>query len=119
FDALISAMYYFFTVHATVTTSYQVAKSTILMVRFFSEKLPDAAGYIHERVRLLIQDVISSPSLRSATMTEFVPVEMLNVILASSVLPPEYRVNVFEVSERVLSDDKVDYFTVVSLLFYF
>jgi hypothetical protein len=38
FDALLSSLYYFFVVHATVTSSYQVAKSTILSVRFFREQ---------------------------------------------------------------------------------
>jgi hypothetical protein len=119
FDALISSLYYFFTVHATVTSSYQVAKSTILSVRFFNQNLPDAAEYIHERVRSLIQDVISNPSLLSVAMSECVPIEMLNVILASTELPLEYRTDVFSISARVLSDENIDYFSIVSLLFYF
>jgi hypothetical protein len=119
FDALISALYYFFTVHATVTSSYQVAKSTVLTVRFCNENLPDASDYVHERVRLLIQGVISNPSLLSIAMSECVPIEMLNVILASAVLPEAYRIDFLTISNRVLQDDNLDYFSIVSLLFYF
>jgi hypothetical protein len=119
FDALLSSLYYFFVVHATVTSSYQVAKSTILAVRFFKDSLPDAADYINERVRLLVQDVIDNPSLLSVAMTECVPIEMLNIVLASTELPLEYRTNVFGISRRVLSDENIDYFSIVSLLFYF
>jgi hypothetical protein len=119
FDALMSALYYFFTVHATVTSSYQVAKSTVLTVRFFNENLPDGSDYIHERVRLLVQGVISNPSLLSIAMSECVPIEMLNVILASAVLPEAYRIDFFTISNRVLQDENPDYFSIVSLLFYF
>jgi hypothetical protein len=119
FDALLSSLYYFFVVHATVTSSYQVAKSTILAVRFFKDNLPDAAEYINERVRLLVQDAVKNPSLLSVAMTECVPIEMLNIILGSTELPQAYRTNVFDITERVLHDENVDYFSVVSLLFYF
>jgi hypothetical protein len=119
FDALLSALYYFFTVHATVTSSYQVAKATILSVRFFKQNLPAAADYIYERVRTLIEEVVTNPSLLSIAMTECVPIEMLNVLLASTELPPEYRTNVYNIRKRVIDDDNADYFSIVSLLFYF
>jgi hypothetical protein len=119
FDTLLSALFYFFTMHATVTTSYQVAKATILSVRFFKDSLPETAEHIYERVRILIQDVVTNPSLASIAMTECVPIEMLNVILASTELPPSYRTNVHDIRRRVIDDENVDYFSIISLLFYF
>nr|WP_074822592.1 MULTISPECIES: antiviral reverse transcriptase Drt3b [Bradyrhizobium] len=119
FDTLLSALFYFFTVHATVTTSYQVAKATILSVRFFKDNLPETAEHIYERVRILIQEVVTNPSLSSIAMTECVPIEMLNIILASTELPPSYRTNVHDIRRRVIDDDNVDYFSIISLLFYF
>jgi hypothetical protein len=119
FDTLLSALFYFFTVHATVTTSYQVAKATILSVRFFKDNLSDAAEHIYERVRILIQEVVTNPSLSSVAMTDCVPIEMLNIILASTELPQGYRTNVYDIRRRVVDDEDVDYFSIVSLLFYF
>lgn len=119
FDTLLSSLYYFFVVHATVVSSYQVAKSTILAVRFFKENLPESAEYINERVRLLVQDVVSNPSLMEVAMTECVPIELLNIILASTELPDDYRTNVFDITDRILSNQAVDYFSIVSLLFYY
>jgi hypothetical protein len=52
-------------------------------------------------------------------MTDCVPIEMLNVLLASTELPPEYRTNVYNIRKRVIDDDNADYFSIVSLLFYF
>jgi len=119
FDALLCSLYYFFTVHATVPASYQIAKATILSIRFFKQHLPETSDYVHEIVRTLIQDVVRNPSLLSIAMSECVPIEMLNVILASTELPPEYRTNVNEIRNRVIEDEQIDYFSIVSLLFYF
>jgi hypothetical protein len=119
FDALLTALYYCFTMHATVTTSYQVAKATILSVRFFNDCLADSAEYICERVRVLIQEIVTNPSLLSIAMSECVPIEMLNIILASTELPLEYSIDVNSIRERVINDESADYFPIVSLLFYF
>lgn len=118
FDALLSSLFYFFVVHSTVTGSYQVAKSTILAVRFFKDNIPEASEYVNERIRVLIQEAISNPSLSSIAMTDCVPIEMLNIVLASSVLPSDYRPHVYDIVKRVVLDGPVDYFSVVSLLFY-
>lgn len=119
FDVLLSALYYFFTMHATVTTSYQVAKATILSVRFFKMQLADAAESIYERVRVLIQEMVHNPSLSSIAMSDYVPIEMLNIIIASTELSLEYRVDIDKVHRRVVTDVNIDYFSTVSLLFYF
>jgi hypothetical protein len=119
FDTLLSALFYFFTVHATVTSSYQVAKATILSLRFFKEHLPATVEHIYERARILIQEVITNPSLASIAMSECVPIEMLNIILASAELPATYRTNVHDIRRRVIDDENVDYFSIISLLFYF
>jgi hypothetical protein len=119
FHALLLALFYFFTVHVTVPTSYQVARSSILSVRFFRKKLPEYADEICEIIRSLVQDVTSNPALQNVTMSDYVPIEVLNIILASSELPREYQTNVRTIRERALKSDRIDYFTIVSLLFYF
>jgi hypothetical protein len=119
FDCLLSSLYYFFTIHATVPSSYQVAKTTILTIRFFRQQLPEFSDSIHEIVRALIQDVTTNPALKSLPMTDCVPIEILNIILASTELPPSYRTNVHDVRTRILEDERVDYFSTISLLFYF
>jgi hypothetical protein len=119
FNALMCSLYYFFTVHATVPSSYQVARATILTIRFFRQQLPEFSESIHEIVRALIQDVTVNPALQNVAMSECVPIEILNVILASTELPANYRTNVQDVRERVLGSDRIDYFSIVSLLFYF
>jgi hypothetical protein len=119
FDALLNSLYYFFTVHATVPSSYQVAKATIVAIRFFREHLPEWSGAVHEVVRRLIQDLTKNPALQSLAMSAYVPIEILNVILASTELPENYRTNIFDIENRILNDDSIDYFSVMSLLFYY
>lgn len=119
FDALLSSLYYFFTVHATVPSSYQVAKTTIVSIRFFRDYLPEFSGALHEIVRRLVQELTISPSLQSLAMSAYVPIEILNVILASTELPENYRTNIFDIRTRILTDESIDYFSILSLLFYY
>ncbi|WP_083633235.1 antiviral reverse transcriptase Drt3b [Bradyrhizobium sp. NAS96.2] len=119
FEALLRSLYYFFTVHATVSSSYQVAKATIISIRFFRDRLTEFSDVIHEVVRQLIQSLIQNPALQNLAMSAYVPIELLNVILASSELPIQYRINIFDIHRRILEDDQVDYFSIVTLLFYY
>lgn len=107
FRTLLLALYYFFTVHVTVPSSYQVARASILSVRFFRKKIPKYADEICETIRSLVEDVTSNPSLQNVTMSDYVPIEVLNIILASSELPKEYQTNVRQVRERALSNESL------------
>jgi hypothetical protein len=119
FHALLLALFFFFTVHVTVPTSYQVARSSILAVRFFRKRLPEYSDEICEIIRSLVEGVTSNPSLHDGIMSDYVPVEVLNIILASSELPKEYQTNVRAIRASALKSRRIDYFTIVSLLFYF
>src|SRR6185295_19319468 len=87
--------------------------------RFFKEWLPDHEGQINELVRSLVSDLVTNPALHSVRMSECVPVEVMNIVLASSELPPKYRLDLGALKDRILSQDVVDYFSCISLLFYF
>lgn len=119
FDALLSSLYYFFTVHATVSSSYQVARATIVSIRFFRDHLSEFSEAMNEIVRQLIQVLIQNPTLQNLAMSVYVPIEILNVILASSELPANYRMNIFDIVRRILDDENIDYFSIVTLLFYY
>jgi hypothetical protein len=119
FDALLSSLYYFFTVHATVSSSYQVARATIVSIRFFRDHLSEFSEAMNEIVRQLIQSLIQNPALQNLAMSAYVPIEILNVIVASSELPLNYRMNIFDIVRRILDDENIDYFSIISLLFYY
>jgi len=119
FHALLLALFYFFTVHVTVRGSFQVARSSILSVRFFKRKLPKYVDEICEIIRLLVDEIASNPIFYKSAMSDYVPIEVLNVVLASTELPKEYQTNVRVIRDRALKSEKLDYFTIVSLLFSF
>jgi len=119
FEALLNALYYFFTVHATVSSSYQVARATIISIRFFGDHLAEFSDSIHEVVRQLVQSLIVNRALQNLAMSAYVPIELLNMILASSELPQDYRINIFDIYKRILNSGNIDYFSIVTLLFYY
>lgn len=118
FEALLRTLYFFFSVHVTVPDSYRVAKSTILSIRFFQKEHPESLEQIYELVSELIAGLIDNPAIRNAQLADCVPLEVLNVILAMGELPTAYRPQLTEVQDRILKSDVIDYFSLVSLLFY-
>lgn len=115
---LMRTLYFFLSVHLTVPSSYQVAKTTILALRFFSKELPELHPALQETVRTQIYDFIHDPILLGLEASNYVPVEILNIVLAANELSHPFRIDMEIVAERIISNPDVDYFSIVSLLFY-
>jgi hypothetical protein len=119
FEVLLRGLFYFLSVHMTVRSSYQVAQATILSLRFFKRHIPEYWPIIQNLVRKLAQGVLDDTTLAAMPMSDFVPIESLNVLLATKDLDPDHRVNSKGVVDRVLGPKGIDYFSYVTLLFYF
>jgi hypothetical protein len=118
FEAILNSVYFFFAMHVTVADSYRVAKITILIIRFIDKKIPEISSRIHEIVRSMIVDVTTNPALRTINMSGYVPIEVMNIVLASKELSTEFKPNLDLIKKRVLSDENIDYFSYISMLFY-
>jgi hypothetical protein len=119
FETLLRTVYYFFAVNVTVDASYKVAKVTILSLRFFLKYLPEFRIGLYEVISELISEVIANPTLHNVSLSNCVPVEVMNIVLASSELPNAYRANLQDIRRRVLTEDRVDYFSYISLIFFY
>ncbi len=117
-QVLVETLYFFLTVHMTVRASYQVAKTTILVLRFVRDKLTEASTAIQDTIRAQIEGIMRDPVLASVKMSAYVPVEILNIVLAASELSLPFAVDTRLVVDRVLKEDHIDYFSYVSLIFY-
>lgn len=115
---LVCCLYFFLTVHLTVPASYQVAKTTILVLRFFAKNLPELHAPLQETVSFEIAKFVSDPALLGAAKRDYVPIEILNIMLAADELKNEFRVAVDDLAGFILSAPELDYFSVSSLLFY-
>jgi len=116
---LLELVFFFYTVNPTVASSYNVSRSMILSMRFirdnFSEDLKMVAGRVHEWVNDFIK---SNNSLKRSSARSKIPVEVLNVLIASFELGSGNSVTESWLLDNVVDVDHLEYFSIVSCLFY-
>ena len=116
---LMEATFYFYTVHPTVASSFNIGRAIIVLWRFLNEKLPNdtlsAAGQIHRWVNQLVRQHNFQDKLNRH---EKVPVEFLNVILAAGEVTGSDEFDEDILRKTVFHSNRDDYFSLVSCLFY-
>lgn len=112
-------IFFFYTVNPTVASSYNVSRSMILSARFIREKFPEdfktVAGQTQEWVNEFIR---SSGSLKRSSARSKVPIEVLNVLIASFELGAGNSVTESWLLENVVIVEHLEYFSIVSCLYY-
>ncbi|MBB2828939.1 UNVERIFIED_ORG: hypothetical protein GGI65_005608 [Rhizobium esperanzae] len=116
---LTEATFYFYTVHPTVASSFNVGRAVIVLWRFLNEKLPSetlsAAGQIQRWVNQLVRQHNFQDKLNRH---EKIPVEFLNVILAAGEVTGSDEFDEDILRKTVFHSNRDDYFSLVSCLFY-
>jgi hypothetical protein len=119
FIVLLEIIYFLYTVHPTVASSFQVAKATILTSRFFRSSLPNRNAYLSERLSNWLMAIVrGNPSDQVARSKGTVPIEVINIVLALSELPEDYMMDADYIQTRVFEISNANYFTLISCLFY-
>lgn len=116
---LMEAIFFFYTVQPTVASSFNVSRSMIVLGRFIREFLPDEELSISGHVQRWVSQLLRQHN----THREFahhvrIQVEFLNVILASAEFDPLQRVSEQVLEDFIFDEQKEDYFSLVSRLFY-
>ncbi|MGZ2382845.1 antiviral reverse transcriptase Drt3b [Rhizobium brockwellii] len=116
---LMEAVFYFYTVHPTVASSFNVGRAIIVLWRFFKEELPgetlSAGGQFQRWVNQLVRQHGFQDRLSNH---EKVPVEFLNVILAAGEVSGSDEFDEDILRETIFNSKRQDYFSLVSCLFY-
>ncbi len=110
-------MFFFYTVNPQVASSYKLAKTVVIIDRFFTLRCPEFRDHFQTQVMREIEDISFSSGV-DAERSGFVALEGLNVLLATSefginYLVPEERLNLF-----FNGMSEISYFSLVSLLYY-
>jgi hypothetical protein len=116
---LLELIFFFYTVNPTVASSFNVSRSIIVTTRFALDQLHSdskmIAGQIQDWVN---QFVLNSSSLKRSSPRSKIPVEILNVLIASGELGTINSVTESWLLEHVLDVDHLEYFSIVSCLYY-
>ncbi|WP_353858492.1 antiviral reverse transcriptase Drt3b [Azospirillum formosense] len=119
FLTYIEIVFFLYTVHPTVASSFKVARGVIIGVRFFREKLPEHL----EEVELLIhkwciQAIRGVARGDEISTTRWIPVELLNIVVASRELSNVHSMESAFLANEVFCIENSDYFSLVSCLYY-
>lgn len=118
-SVMMEVMVFLYQVAPSVSSSYKLSTSIILIIRFSKNKLPDCYGFMSQKIFELMHEALESLGAKDAPgVKRFLHLEAVNLLLASRELPPPY-----EVSSEVLKDifninTGMSYFDIVSFLFY-
>lgn len=116
FLVILEVVYFLYTVAPTVSTSFKVAKASVLSFEFFKSNFPDRSVRLGEQLSnwmlQIVRSLRPSEDFRSA-----IPIELVNVLLALSVLDVQQLLTSDRLSE-LLNINEASYFTLVSALFY-
>ncbi|UUA72887.1 antiviral reverse transcriptase Drt3b [Cellvibrio sp. QJXJ] len=112
---LVDIIFFFYTISPSVMASNRVARSVIIADKFIVKKHPGQSSYYRSEIMRHIQDVMLS--FDKTVPENYIFLEQLNIFLAVAEfgcehsIPPQH----FE----YIKTSKVNYFEIISLLYYF
>lgn len=116
---LLDVLFFLYQVSPSVQSSYKFCTSIILIVRFSKKYLIDISTDIEHRIFELTSELIDEmhDSVNSPVPSR-VMLEKINVVLSISELDSSYALRCEQLEELFLADPIIDYFTIVSGLYY-
>lgn len=116
---LIDAIFFFYDTSPSVTGSYKVCTSILVATRFAKKSLPLHFDSIAQRIYELTENHLAQERQGSAIkVSDFVPLEMINVLLAVRELGDNYLLPENKVSDIFLHGKNYSYFNLVCCIFY-
>jgi hypothetical protein len=118
-EVLLDVLFFLYSVAPSVSASYKLSTSIILLMRFSRRHLQPHIETVAQRIYdLLSSMLIDQCGVSYAEGIEgFVRLEYLNVVLAARELGPHYLLPL-DVVEKMFINEKLTYFTIISCLFY-
>lgn len=118
-SVIIEIIFFFYTASPSVSASYKLCSSLILVNRFSEKHINDYSDTIKQRIFELGIDLFKVGVLRKGTDLEnLIRLESINVLLALSELGENYLLPPDVVSRIFLSQEKISYFDIIACLFY-
>ncbi|WDF73613.1 antiviral reverse transcriptase Drt3b [Novosphingobium sp. KACC 22771] len=115
---LLEAIYFFYNVDPTISSSLRVAQSAILSFDFFKAKIPDRTPFLREKIVLWTYHFISTFKNAGKFRTvEVVPLEAINVLLVLGEVGLEEALVRKSITDFCEPVDNLGYFEIVSYLF--
>lgn len=114
---VIEVMFFFYTTAPSVSSSYKLSTSIVLVTRFTHTFLADHKNTLHQRIFELTSQLLLGDLIRyKSTTKNFVYLEALNIVLASTELGSDYLLPASILDELLSSQSS--YYDIVSCIYY-
>lgn len=111
-------MVFYYSVYPYISSSYKMAKAIILMDEYFNFLSHDYQNILRTKISHAAENLYVSMPKTEKSNLENVPIEKLNFILSTTFFGDNYLIGV-DAFKEILNDKELDYFTIISCLFYF
>lgn len=116
---LLDVLYFLYSVAPSVSASYKVCTSIVVFARFARKHLKSYELTIKQRVFELTDRLLASGAVSlSAAVDRFVPLEAINIALATRELGRDYLLPHLTIAKLLAGNKKPSYYDIVSILFY-
>ncbi|MGV8837559.1 hypothetical protein, partial [Cellvibrio sp.] len=110
-------LFFFYSVNPQVSSSYKLAKTVIIIDKFFLYRCPEFSGHFRTQIMSEVNDIKFTSDIDGGR-SKFVSLEGLNILLATS----EFGVNYLIAKDRLMpffkTNGDISYFSLVSILYY-
>lgn len=115
---LLQAIYFFYNVDPTISSSLRVAQSAIQSFNFFKEKIPGRTPFLREKIALWTYHFIKAfKDAGNFRSVEVVPLEAINVLLVLGEVGLDEALVQKSILDFCEPVDQLGYFEIVSFLF--
>jgi hypothetical protein len=116
---LLEVLFFLYSVSPSVSASYKLCTSIIVLIRFSEKNINIYAETIKQKIYELTMSLLSTDSLRQAVAVDgFISLEAVNVVLASRELGENYLLPEATVNKLFQKDGSFSYFDIICCLFY-
>jgi hypothetical protein len=119
-EIMIELMFFYYKVHPTVNSSNQIAKIIVSLIEFL--ELSSPLSKLSPRIKELVTSSIKNFTFdknKNGKRKGYLSIERLNVILSTSEFGECFRLPESYFHDLIKNSGKLNYFEVISLLFYF
>lgn len=111
-------MLFFFSVNPTVSSSYKLSKTMVVVNGYLNSISIDYSGIFMTTLVNTAETINFGENDNGLFIDDFISIEKVNLILAATFFGDNYLVS-DSFFNGVIHKKKLDYFTIISLLFYF
>ncbi|HEI8821584.1 TPA: RNA-directed DNA polymerase [Serratia marcescens] len=109
---------FYYSVHPNISSSYKTAKTIILLDEYLGKINQDYQNIFRTKVTYSAENLYIPLGKVAPTKKDNVAIEKLNFILSTTFFGDNYLIGT-KAFQDILNDEEIDYFTIISCLFYF